>query len=388
MRLGLLVLLLLATFAGPARAADGDTLWLCHPSLAEDPCRIGMDTTITASDGSTRTVTPAIGADPPIDCFYVYPTVSNQLGPNATKTVDPEEQSIAKYQAARFSQRCRVFAPIYRQGTLTSIYTGRDQASRDLAYGDVRAAWREYLANNNHGRGVVLISHSQGTAELRQLVREEIDPNPAIRARLVSAILLGGNVTVRQGSDRGRDFQNVPLCTRTGQFGCVVAYSTFMDDPPDNTRFGKPAATDPYTGKPTPPGMEVACVNPASIAANADAPFHSLVPTEPFAPGLLAVGNAAVFGGLSPTAPTTWVQPADHYAGRCETVNGAHVLKVHPIAGAKHLNAFPDASWGLHLVDVNGALGDLVRLVGVQTRAYEAAPGALIGATVGRALNR
>ena len=60
-------------------------------------------------------------------------------------------------------------------------------------------AWREYLARDNRGRGVVLIGHSQGTRMLRRLIREEIDPSPAARGRLVSAMLLGGNVIVRRG---------------------------------------------------------------------------------------------------------------------------------------------------------------------------------------------
>ena len=55
-----------------------------------------------------------------VDCFYVYPTVSNQQSRLATKRVDPEIRSIALYQAARFSQVCRVFAPMYPQLTLSA----------------------------------------------------------------------------------------------------------------------------------------------------------------------------------------------------------------------------------------------------------------------------
>ena len=38
-------------------------------------------------------------------------------------------------------------------------------------YADVLDAWREYLARDNRGRGVVLLGHSQGTRMLRQLLR-------------------------------------------------------------------------------------------------------------------------------------------------------------------------------------------------------------------------
>ena len=63
--------------------------------------------------------------NPKIDCFYVYPTVSDQKGPNANLHIDPEERSIALYQAARYSQYCRVFAPMYRQITVPALEAGQ-----------------------------------------------------------------------------------------------------------------------------------------------------------------------------------------------------------------------------------------------------------------------
>ena len=100
-------------------------------------------------------------------------------------------------------------------------------------------AWRDYLANHNRGRGVVLIGHSQGTFHLRKLIAEEIEPKPAESARLISGLLIGGNVLVKKGSTTGGDFQRTPACTGSTQTGCVVAYSTYNRTPPDNTRFGK-----------------------------------------------------------------------------------------------------------------------------------------------------
>ena len=186
-------------------------------------------------------------ANPPVDCFFVYPTVSGQPSTNANKDKDDELIAIARYQAARFSERCRIYAPVYRQLTLASIFTGTQQQREEggrLAYSDVREAWRSYLANDNRGRGVVLVSHSQGTRMLRQLLREEIDPDPAVRRRLVSGILLGGNVLVRKGQRAGGDFKNTPACSRTGETACVIAFSTFFDPPPPNARFGRSPASD------------------------------------------------------------------------------------------------------------------------------------------------
>jgi hypothetical protein len=217
----------------------------------------------------------------------------------------------------------------------------------------------------------VLVGHSQGTFVLRRLLRAEIDPRPAVRRQLVSAVLLGGNVLVKQGKDRGGDFQHVPACTAPAQAGCVIAYSTFNETPPSNPRFGRPPpAPDPVTGLPGGPGLEVVCNNPASLGANRPVGAETLFPGKPFPPGFIALGITQLYGGPQPSAPTPWQQPADRYTGRCERSNGANVLMVRPIGNARRLNPSPDDTWGLHLVDVNLALGDLQRAVAAQARTY------------------
>ena len=110
---------------------------------------------------------------------------------------------------------------MYRQYTLQALTqrpAGPPQRSfvNPAAYADVVQAWRTYLRKYNHGRGVVLIGHSQGTLVLRQVIAKEIDPKPAARRLLVSAVLLGGNVLVKRGEDVGGDFQHIPACRAAG----------------------------------------------------------------------------------------------------------------------------------------------------------------------------
>ncbi|MBA2348454.1 MAG: DUF3089 domain-containing protein [Solirubrobacterales bacterium] len=365
MRTLLLALLLTTGLALSAAPATAEVTWLCNPGLANDPCQLPQDTTIRSLDGTENVETPEAEGEPKIDCFYVYPTVSQQVAANATKAKDPEVRSIASYQAARFNQQCRIFAPVYRQATLASIGLGAaSPADRQIPYEDVREAWREYLAKGNEGRGVVLIGHSQGSFVLRRLIREEIEPKPEQLRRVVSSLLIGGNVTVPPGKLVGGDFKTTPLCTSRVQLQCVVAYSTFAETPPADARFGRTSERQP-DGSP----LSVACTDPRPLAGT-DAPFRVLVPSQPFAPGVIAAGIVLVNVGPPPTAPTTWVIPPDRYTGGCRTDNGVNVLRLDRTPGSKQPGFFPDPTWSTHLVDVNATYEPLVSLVAQQAKRW------------------
>ena len=104
----------------PVRQED-ETVWLCEPGVEPNPCRDSLETTVYSESGEARTESPEFPRRPKIDCPYVYPTASEDPGANSDLSIDPEHIAIAQYQAARFSQRCRVWAPMYRQATLASI---------------------------------------------------------------------------------------------------------------------------------------------------------------------------------------------------------------------------------------------------------------------------
>lgn len=356
----------------PARADTERVVWLCRPGQADNPCEIGLDTTYQRADGTAavRTLARPAPRKRPVDCFYVYPTVSNQVTPTATKAKDPEIRSIAKYQAARFSSLCRVFAPVYRQATLVGIAT-LPLGSATTAYADVRQAWRQYLRRDNAGRGVVLIGHSQGTLMLRRLIADEIDPDPQARRRLVSAVLLGGNVTTPVGKVQGGDFANIPLCTRPGQIRCVVAYSTYASDPLPVSFFGN-TNTDVISsqlGFRNGRGMEVACTDPGVLSGSRK-PVAVTVPSEPFAPGPIQVGITYSTLFDVPTAETTWVAPPDRFQGSCQEINGSRIFRYDPVTTASRRPPEFPPTWGTHLFDVNLGLEKLLTIVRTQTRTY------------------
>jgi hypothetical protein len=362
-------LLALALAAAPAAAtaskpAPWTPTWLCKPGLAGDPCTPGLSTTLFSPTLSPLGVThPRAVAHPPIDCFYVYPTVSDQPTGNASLRIDPEERSIALYQAARYSQYCRVYAPAYRQVTLAGIGLGKPTTPVDqmLPLADVRAAFAYYLRHFNHGRGFVLIGHSQGAFVLRALIAKDVDPHRAVRSHLLSAILLGGDVLVRPGrAGMGGDFKHIGACRSSRQLHCVIAFSTFNQPVPSTSIFGR-----------APKGSKdiVLCTNPAALGGGSGI-ADTILPSQPFAPGTLIAAGIAVLHLTQPHPSTVWIEQRNAYRLRCVASNGAHVLFAGALHRAQVANPSPDATWGLHLLDANIALGNLLAIVRAESRAY------------------
>ena len=355
---------LLATALLPATAGAGPpaTKWLCKPGLEDNPCRTGLRTTLLSPAGEPAgAIAPKRARVRKVDCFYVYPTVSDQPTVNANRDVDPELRSIALYQAARYSQHCRVYAPVYRQVTLAGLASGGfgNEQAFNLAYGDVRRAWRSYRRKRAPGRGTVLIGHSQGTFMLGRLVAEKIDPKRSARRRLVSALLLGGGITVAEGRDRGGSFERIRACRSARQLGCVVAFSAFNGAVPAGAIFGRTANA----------GEEVLCTNPAALDGGAGK-LRSGYPSEPFAPGTTIGLGTGLVGFPTPQVDTPFYESRDAYSGECSSADNADVLQVSARPGAPALTPIPTPEWGLHLADANIGLGNLTKLVGKQSRRY------------------
>ncbi len=347
--------------------------WLCRPGR-QDACAVDMTTTIVAANGKLTRETWAANAKAKIDCFYVYPTVSNDATPNSDMVAGPEELNVIRAQFARFGSQCRVYAPLYRQVTLTALrafISGKPMtADRALAYNDVLDAWNYYLERDNQGRGVVLIGHSQGSLVLTQLIKNEID-GKQLESRIISALLLGTNLPVPKGKDVGGAFQHMPLCHSAKQTGCVITYASFRSNapPPANSRFGKVAAENMISG----------CTNPAALAGGSGE-LHAY---------LGARGSGVVAAELVQKSWVTPSQPIDTpfvsvpglLTAECvSNEKGSYLaITVHgdpsdprtdDITGDVVANGIVLADWGLHLIDVNLAIGNLVDIVGQQSKAY------------------
>ena len=142
----------------------------------------------------------------------------------------------------------------------------------------MKSGFEDYLAHYNDGRPIVFIGHSQGASILITLLKQLVDDNSALRSRVVLAIILGGNVVVPKGSLEGGSFSHIPVCSATGQAGCVIAYSSFPGQPPAASLFGRPGkGVSLLSGQTATTGLQVVCVNPAAIGGGSGVldPFFS-----------------------------------------------------------------------------------------------------------------
>ena len=338
--------------AQPAAAVDysKDSNWLCLPGRS-DTCSAPQSTVdVNPSGYGAKSVTWPAKSPPPIDCFYVYPTISRDSGLNSDLVMDAELPTAAS-QLARFSSVCRTFAPKYRQmtvGAIIAFSAGQDiAAAAAMSYGDVAAAFRQYIAARNQDRPFVLIGHSQGSLHLIQLIAREIETRPAIARRMKLAILPGFNLLVPQGKTVGGSLKKTPICTAASQTNCVISWTSYREKnpPPAGALFG---IADQ-------PGMTVACVNPAAPGAT---DFRKLDSYWVANSGLPVPGGPIAWSSEG-DPPTPWRgyfsihTNADPTDKRTDRIGGEVAVFGMFIPG-----------WGMHLADMAVAQGDLVRRVG------------------------
>jgi hypothetical protein len=183
---------------------------------------------------------------------------------------------------------------------------------------------------------------------------------------MVSAILLGATLMVPRGKDVGGSFQHIQLCHSSSQTGCVITYVSFRSTvpPADNTKFGRVTA----------PGMVPACTNPAKLAGG-EGSLRAYLSKE----GRTIVGTSRLKPWVTPEQPvdTPWVSVPGLLAAECKSNAIATYLEitVHGDPSDPRIDDIvgdltPD--WGLHLVDFNVGMGNLVEIVGEQAKAWVA----------------
>jgi Protein of unknown function (DUF3089) len=362
-----------ATTGHSASTSGAATVWLCKPGAADDPCTFSTAATALQANGKSTSAAfaelPATTASK-FDCFYVYPTVSEQNAANTDLTIGKAEIDVAVDQASPFSRVCNVWAPMYRSETSESVAEGLGgntsllHSTFTVAYDSVLSSWKDFLAHDDNGRPIVLIGDSQGSAILIHLIATEIETNPAVLHRLVVAIIAGGNLQVPTGKSSGATFTEVPLCTNTSEIGCAIAFSSFPSQPPSDSLFGRPGqGVSLQSGQSTKNGVQVACVNPAALRGGTADPSPYFL--------------AATQGTLPSSVTTPWVTYPGLYSATCKSSGGANWLQVTDLATKSDTRPVVSETlgptWGYHADDLGLFLGNLVGDVATEELAFASA---------------
>ena len=163
-----------------------------------------------------------------IDVFYVYPTL---IVSNKDKRWNvPIEDSIQRakvlnsavhFQASAWASSGNLYVPYYRQAHLRSYSNLKNGGTTALllAYSDVKAAFEYYLKHYNHGHGIILAGHSQGSTHVAALLHDFFDGKP-LQNQLVAAYIPG------IGFDKTQ-FGTVPFMDHPNQIGGFVTWNTF-----------------------------------------------------------------------------------------------------------------------------------------------------------------
>lgn len=209
-------------------------------------------------NGLERSTTPGVKAvdekNASTDVFFIHPTMylKNDVWNAPYDVAGAYNAPVLLAQASAFNGCCRIYAPHYRQASLTGL---KNKDAVALAYSDISRAFRYYIAHLNQGRPFIIASHSQGTGHAVRLLQEEIAGKP-LQARMVAAYTIGAYTPVSFAGI------GIPVCNTANQTGCVISWNAAQKG-----RRGAELLTKKseywWQGKQLPSsGVKAVCVNP------------------------------------------------------------------------------------------------------------------------------
>ena len=321
-----------------------------------------------------RPAASAAAADPPIDCFYVYPTVSRDPGLNSDMnaghrgagrrrgpvrplrraSAGPSRRSTARRRSAasramlrgqrsgadlrpRLWRRARRLAPLSRASQQwPAVRPDRPQPGHDPPDPPARGGDRGPAGRRAHALGAADRLQCRGARRAGH--RRHLPHDAALHPRR---------------PDRLR------------RHLCLVP------------RRGAAARRAPCSAAPPAPGRTIACTNPAALGSDASAPLDSLLVRR-----LVGASRRATSPGRRQgPPPTPFLRTEGLVSAACVHRRPARLSRGHastPIPPTRAptgsratscIGGMPAPGWGIHLVDVNIAQGDLIRVVEAQRAA-------------------
>jgi hypothetical protein len=170
-------------------------------------------------------------------------------------------------------------------------------------------------------------------------------------------------VLVPQGKLVGGTFKRTPLCSRDGETGCVMSWTSFREKnvPPEGAMFGIAEQ----------PGMTVGCVNPARPGAADWVPLNSYW----YARSSYPVPGGPISWSSEGPPPSPYLRTEGLVSAKCINQGQRGYLSIRTnhqpgekwtdrIGGEVGVLGMFLPGWGMHLADMNEAQGDLIREVG------------------------
>lgn len=336
--------------------------WACRPDVDGDACDRDLTAVEVLPNGTTQLVPHQRAPAPKIDCFYIYPTVDLNPLPGLHQSIQDksEPEKTTAIQAARLSEVCRVFAPLYRQVTIGTYLTASEDRKLcfDAAYDDVRRAFEHYLQNDNQGRGFVIYGHSQGGQITSRLVRERIETDSAVRARLVAALPIGWPIGTDESLATGGSFKTVPVCKTKQELGCMMGYRTYAagnNFPTDTAQYSE--------------GSFAVCTLPPDPSSAQTILSRSYFPSDLSSGGMFPASIAS-------QAP--YVLYRRMFKARCVSQGSSKAMEISLAKEAGDGRSNPldfsslllSSSNGTHIMDVQFTEGDLIDVIAAKAAAY------------------
>lgn len=180
------------------------------------------------SDSVPKPLIASYKQDSLADVFFIYPTSLTSYSDDRWNADIDDAEINAKtdyssilYQASVFNEKCRVFAPRYRQAHLKCFFIANTESEKafEIAYSDIKAAFTYYLQNYNNNRPIIIASHSQGTKHAARLLKEFFEGKP-LQNKLICAYIIGLPVPVDY-------FTVLKPCKDSLATGCIISWRTF-----------------------------------------------------------------------------------------------------------------------------------------------------------------
>jgi hypothetical protein len=300
----------------PASAGGGPdyvdlTNWIAKPGLEGNPSH-WLPSGVSAADLPEAAV------------FYVHPTTylhADRWNAPLHPDGDTEFRTdlFVQSQASAFNGAGQVWAPRYRQAAYGAFLLKSEDAQKalDLAYGDVAAAFDQFLKEAGD-RPIILAAHSQGALHLERLIRERVAGKP-IAKRIVAAYTVGWPIS----TSADLSSLGLPACSSPSQAGCILSWMTFADPPNPDFIFHEWEKTSGFNGG-TRREEDTLCVNPISGvedgAARAEENPGTLIPTADMRSASLQAGAVGahcdkgllILDGLPPQLGS-FVLPGNNY---------------------------------------------------------------------------